>query len=383
MDETAAGAAAASKEEPMRSAGILAILSTFVLAAPAVSAGLKLGSGFTFQGRLERGAAPARGAFDFELELYDQREGGTLLGAQTVFDSAVEGGVFSLELDFGRVVLDAAEAWLEIRVREAGNGPFTPLLPRQPVSATTTSTCVVDSLAVVNTAGVGMSTAPASAQLEVRGPESNGISTAGLMVKSGSGLGAQTLFVDGDEIDVGSLGNVLNLNRNVPGDVTLAAGGGNVGVGVTAPEARLHLPGSPDAEPGSGGALVVGNLTGANVTLDANEIMARNNGAVATLSLNNDGGDVATGGDVNVGGTLDFGYQIVSSAGCSGPSAWVDCPAGTKVIGGGCSGHSPVWQSYPTDVGGSLGPGDERWRCRWEECTYPSDIAVAICARVE
>lgn len=47
-----------------------------------------------------------------------------------------------------------------------------------------------------------------------------------------------------------------------------------------------------DAELASGGYLVLGSPAGANVAIDNNEMMARNNGVAATLTLNNDGGDV-------------------------------------------------------------------------------------------
>jgi hypothetical protein len=48
-----------------------------------------------------------------------------------------------------------------------------------------------------------------------------------------------------------------------------------------------------DAELASGGYLVLGSPTGSNVAIDNNEMMARNNGAAATLTLNNEGGDVS------------------------------------------------------------------------------------------
>ncbi|MBL8878658.1 MAG: hypothetical protein JNG88_06010 [Phycisphaerales bacterium] len=50
--------------------------------------------------------------------------------------------------------------------------------------------------------------------------------------------------------------------------------------------------GGTDSEATGGGFLVLGGINGANISMDNNEIMARNNGAVSTLYLNNDGGDV-------------------------------------------------------------------------------------------
>lgn len=67
---------------------------------------------------------------------------------------------------------------------------------------------------------------------------------------------------------------------------------GNVGIDTSTPEARLQIVNGTDSEPVGGGFLVLGGTTGANISIDDNEIMARNNGAVSTLYLNNDGGDV-------------------------------------------------------------------------------------------
>ncbi len=70
------------------------------------------------------------------------------------------------------------------------------------------------------------------------------------------------------------------------------ANSGDLGIGTSAPDVKLHIDGGTDTEPGSGGYLVTGNTAGLNISIDNNEIMARNNGATATLFLNNDGGAV-------------------------------------------------------------------------------------------
>jgi hypothetical protein len=80
---------------------------------------------------------------------------------------------------------------------------------------------------------------------------------------------------------------------------------GRVGIGTSSPEVRLHVTGGTDASPDSGGFLVLGNLTGANIVIDNNEIMARNNEAPAALAINPDGGNVHIlqfgGGNVGIG----------------------------------------------------------------------------------
>lgn len=65
----------------------------------------------------------------------------------------------------------------------------------------------------------------------------------------------------------------------------------------------VSVVGQTDVEPSGGGYIVAGETSGANLALDNNEIMARNNGATATLALNADGGNVnlIQGGTGNVG----------------------------------------------------------------------------------
>jgi hypothetical protein len=67
--------------------------------------------------------------------------------------------------------------------------------------------------------------------------------------------------------------------------------GGGTG-GFSPPVATLEVSQGTDSEPGSGGYVVIGDVAGANISIDNNEIMARNNGATSTLYLNNDGGVV-------------------------------------------------------------------------------------------
>lgn len=91
-------------------------------------------------------------------------------------------------------------------------------------------------------------------------------------------------------------GNILNLSY----DGTV----GHVGIGTTAPQVRLHVRGGSDTSLSGGGYLVLGSTAGPNISIDNNEIMARNNGEKSTLFLNNEGGIVRvpvleiTGADV-------------------------------------------------------------------------------------
>jgi hypothetical protein len=63
----------------------------------------------------------------------------------------------------------------------------------------------------------------------------------------------------------------------------------------------LQLLGGTDAAVSGGGIIISGPLTGLNIGIDGNEIMARSNGATSTLHLNADGGNLAINGSNAVG----------------------------------------------------------------------------------
>jgi len=67
----------------------------------------------------------------------------------------------------------------------------------------------------------------------------------------------------------------------------------------------FHADSVSDVEPGSGGAVVIGQLDDFNLAFDRNEIMARSNGLASGLLLNFDGGDTSIGGDATIFGNLE------------------------------------------------------------------------------
>jgi hypothetical protein len=112
----------------------------------------------------------------------------------------------------------------------------------------------------------------------------------------------------------------------------LLAEDGKLGIGTSAPQATLHVATGADVTPSGGGFLVVGQTFGASLGFDDNEILARNAGAVSTLHLQSDGGDVwihSKGGGATVMikgegrlgiGTADpaFPIHVAGGAHCTG-----------------------------------------------------------------
>lgn len=173
---------------------------------------------------------------------------------------------------------------------------------------------------------------------------------------------------------------------------------------------NVQILGSGDTAPSGGGYLVLGGESSANISIDQNEIMARANGQISNLYLNNGGGTVIVGGDqdvvgnlsvtgslvsngtaimdsnlivggnsqmfgnLTVAGKVDLGYELVEHTWTnpSGPSVGLYCPAGKIALGGGCNSHQQIeW----------TGPWSNGWGCGSDSA--PNWItAYAICARV-
>lgn len=102
----------------------------------AVGIAAATGRGFTYQGRLTDAGAPAEGAYDFQFILYDASVGGSQAGPiVTRNDVPVSRGLFAVQLDFGDV-FNGTQYYLDISVRPgASTGAYTPLPPRQALTA--------------------------------------------------------------------------------------------------------------------------------------------------------------------------------------------------------------------------------------------------------
>src|SRR5437868_12517821 len=100
------------------------------------STSLAQGTAFTYQGRLNDGANPANGSYDFTFTLFGVSSGGSAV-AGPITNSAVSvtNGLFIATLDFG-ANFPGANRWLELGVRSNLIGAFVTLSPRQKITAT-------------------------------------------------------------------------------------------------------------------------------------------------------------------------------------------------------------------------------------------------------
>ncbi len=115
---------------------LLTFVLTLTLAATAAAQTL-VGSGFSYQGRLDFSGEPVNDTYDFEFMLWDADTNGNMIGSVLAVDAvAVVDGLITVELDFGVMAFNGDARWLEIALREsAGGGAFTALSPRQPLTA--------------------------------------------------------------------------------------------------------------------------------------------------------------------------------------------------------------------------------------------------------
>src|SRR5229473_2109281 len=111
------------------------IVALFILVGALRAAPLT--TAFTYQGRLLDKGELASGLYDLRFTLYPGSSGGSPAGSVLTNASVgVSNGLFTATLDFGGGIFDGAAYWLEIGVRTNGSlAAFTPLVPRQPLTA--------------------------------------------------------------------------------------------------------------------------------------------------------------------------------------------------------------------------------------------------------
>lgn len=90
---------------------------------------------FTYQGRLNDGAAPANGVYDLLVTDYSAPTGGSSTAFNLVTNVVVSNGLFTATFDLSELAFPGADRWLEIGVRTNGGGDFTFLAPRQQVTS--------------------------------------------------------------------------------------------------------------------------------------------------------------------------------------------------------------------------------------------------------
>lgn len=213
-----------------------------------------MGTAFTYQGRLIDNGTPADGVYDLEFSLYS--EAGLLVaGPVQRAGQQVTNGLFTATVDFGSNVFDGNACLLEIGVRRTGSGSFSPLTPRQPITAMPYALFALNPLNSVwslagsdvyyNSGNVGIGTSTPTQALDVAGD---------MRVRGGQG------FTMPDAVARVFLGDPNHSIRAVYGSgvrigtwqaedgIVLQQTTGRVGIGMPTPGAKLHVGGTPGVD---------------------------------------------------------------------------------------------------------------------------------------
>ncbi len=225
-----------------------------------------LGTGFTYQGRLDQSGSPANGTYDLQFALFNAAAAGAQVGTTQCADNVpVVDGLFTVTLDFG-AQFNGEERWLGIGVRadaspgNCGSGVYTPLAPRQAMSAAPYALKVrgidghsldaadgspVDAVLVDDAGAVGIANATPTAQvpnarLRVGGGHVVVDNNFGFFSVNGAGTGL------GAGVDTTTFDDLQFFAGGAPRFWVLDTG--QVGIGTETPQGKL------DIEVGTGGA---------------------------------------------------------------------------------------------------------------------------------
>lgn len=315
-------------------AGMLSI-ATF---SPA-SGQAPLNNAFTYQGVLDNGGVPSNGPVDLRFRLFDASGAGAQVGSTLCFDGVMpDDGLFTVSLDFGLSPFAGDARWMEVSVRSDSTAAncststgYTALSPRQPLTAVPYALFALDGpgqagfwaangthIYKTNSGSVGIGTNAPEAPFEVRGPVDSRMRVSHISAGGFAVAGPAVLEMKSNNVGIdhpyGSI-RFLDTANAVRGSMEYGAGpalldpvamrfategatrmsieaSGEVGIGTVTPDALLHVLGSSDSALGGGGLIVMGDVAAGNISMDANEIMARNNGQASTLFLNHNGGNI-------------------------------------------------------------------------------------------
>lgn len=232
------------------------------------AAQLPVSAGFSYQGHLKEGDAPADGAYDFIFELLDAATGDSVVGGQQLVPSVlVRDGLFTVEVnnggEFGPDAFNGEQRWLRIHVKRTGGFVFEPLSPRQPLTAAPYALYALhalnapdghsldaadgsptDAVYVGNNGYVGIGTNAPGALLHVV-QHSN---TSAVIAIDSRSISREYAAIDLRDrgIPVWGLGKDPDFDfyvdqSGVGRRLTIDSETGNVGIGTSAPDVFLHL----------------------------------------------------------------------------------------------------------------------------------------------
>ncbi len=313
------------------SASALLLLSspTSAQVAPgAAASAAESSTRFVYYGWIERDGELVDGRVDLAFQLYDAAEGGAPLAPGVeALGIDVRGGFVALELDMGVPLEPFGQYWLEITIdQQLAGRQMIDVRPHEAIDVWN----VLDAQAIDDPLGAILLAIDQIDQAHAGG-ESGGLGASSELASVVSPLGSRFHGNDGGMANgagvfggaitsghgTGGIGDGLDgftmLEATSGSDGGVAGGGGctwvivgnatryscgNVGVGPQMPEVMLHVTGGslPTTTQGTG-YVQIGGSFGSNLAFGRDRIVARSQGAGATLLINPDGGNVGIGTD--------------------------------------------------------------------------------------
>jgi len=208
---------------------------------------------FTYQGKLDKSSIPTSSTCNFQFSLWDDPSAGTQIGSTQALNSVtVTNGLFTVQLDFGSGAFTGQARWLAIAVQCAGDGGYTPLSPRQALTAVPFAMHALGGAASLSLPFVGNVNSPSQTALEV-----NNTATTGLF----HGIHGRTSSTTQNACGVRGDGLATSgLTSGIQGYATASPSGTGV-VGIGAANGAYFRGESP----GGNGLYAVGNESGTGV----------------------------------------------------------------------------------------------------------------------
>jgi hypothetical protein len=237
------------------------MVAGLLLIAAGPARGVGMGTAFTYQGSLVKGGVPVTNVCTFEFRLWNASSSGVQIGSTLSINTGVSDGHFSAVLDYGAGAFNGDARWLAITVQCAGDPAPVTLIPR-----------------------VELTPVPYALYAANAGSGAGGGNTLDQAYDQGGPGAGRTITADAGAV-------------NIAGADGLTVSG-SVGVGTTAPTAKLHIAGTsgvdgirfPDGTlqtTAGSGASAAWNLTGNAGTNPATNFLGTTDNQPLEASLNN------------------------------------------------------------------------------------------------